>query len=217
MNEQMESIEAIQDIKRMMERSSRFISLSGLSGVSAGICAMVGAAFAWPYIYAGKEMCIDPMGCLLLAMDNNYLVIFNLWLFWIALGTLVAAILVAFLFTWRKGKQQNVKVWDASARRMVINLAIPLIAGGILLFKLITVGIVSLLAPVALIFYGLALVNASKYTLGEIRYLGYCQLLLGFINLWFPGDGLYFWAAGFGLLHILYGLYMWKKYDFKQD
>ena len=121
MNEQMKSIEAIQDIKRMMERSSRFISLSGLSGVSAGICALVGAALAWPFIYAGKEMCIDPMGCLLLAMDNNYLVIFNLWLFWIALGTLVAAILVAFLFTWRKGKQQKLKVYDASARRMIVN------------------------------------------------------------------------------------------------
>lgn len=217
MNEQREPIEAIQDIKRMMERSSRFISLSGLSGVAAGICALVGAALAWPYIYAGKEISINPEVSIIMAMNHDPAIIFMLWLFWIALGTLICAILVAFIFTWRKSKQQHVKVWDASARRMVINLAIPLMAGGILLLKLIILGIVSLLAPVALIFYGLALVNASKYTLGEIRYLGYCQLLLGFINLWFPGEGLYFWAAGFGLLHIVYGLYMWKKYDFKQD
>ncbi len=217
MNEQMQSLEAIHDIKKMMERSSRFISLSGLSGVAAGICALVGAALAWPYIYNGKEVSMYPEASLILAFAHDPRVIFTLWPFWIAMGTLVAAVLFAFLFTWRKSKQQHVKIWDASARRMVINLAIPLMAGGILLLKLIIMGIVSLLTPVTLIFYGLALVNASKYTLGEIRYLGYCQLLLGFINLWFPEEGLYFWAAGFGLLHIVYGLYMWKKYDFKQD
>ncbi|MEO6406279.1 MAG: hypothetical protein ABIY51_13130 [Ferruginibacter sp.] len=217
MNEQLQSLEAIHDIKRMMERSSRFISLSGLSGVGAGICALVGAALAWPYIYSGKEVSMYPETSLIMALDNDPATVFTLWLFWIALGTLIAAVLVAFLFTWRKSKQQHQKVWDATARRMTINLAIPLLAGAVLLLKLIMLSQVALLAPTTLIFYGLALVNASKYTLGEIRYLGYCQLLLGFINLWLPDAGLYFWATGFGLMHIFYGLYMWKKYDSKQD
>jgi hypothetical protein len=70
-----------------------------------------------------------------------------------------------------------------------------------------------LIPPACLIFYGLALVNASKYTLGEVRYLGYGQLILGVINIWLPEYGLYFWAAGFGVLHIVYGLVMWYRYE----
>ncbi|MEI2748492.1 MAG: hypothetical protein V9E88_07025 [Ferruginibacter sp.] len=104
-------------------------------------------------------------------------------------------------------------MWGNTAKRLLINVSIPLIAGGIFLFKLIHFGTFGLVAPGCLIFYGLALINASKYTLGEIRYLGYCQLLLGIINLWYEGLGLYFWAAGFGVLHILYGIYMWWKYE----
>jgi hypothetical protein len=74
-------------------------------------------------------------------------------------------------------------------------------------------GIFSLIAPGCLIFYGLALVNASKYTLKEVRYLGYGQMILGIINLWFIGYGIFFWAIGFGVLHILYGTMMWWKYE----
>ena len=65
----------------------------------------------------------------------------------------------------------------------------------------------------SLIFYGLALVNASKYTLTDIRYLGYCEIVLGLVNMFYIGKGLYFWAAGFGVLHIIYGAIMWCKYE----
>jgi hypothetical protein len=95
----------------------------------------------------------------------------------------------------------------------MINVAIPMIAGGIYILKLIEQGSFGLIAPGCLIFYGLGLVNASKFTLGEIRFLGYGQLLLGIINLWYMGSGLYFWAAGFGVLHIVYGAIMWSKYE----
>ena len=70
-----------------------------------------------------------------------------------------------------------------------------------------------LVAPGCLIFYGLALVNGSKYTLGEIRYLGYGMLALGIMNLFYVAYGLYFWAMGFGILHIAYGITMWMKYE----
>jgi hypothetical protein len=70
-----------------------------------------------------------------------------------------------------------------------------------------------LIPAASLIFYGLALINGSKYTLGEVRYLGFAQLITGFIALWFVGSGLYFWAFGFGILHIIYGVAMWWKYE----
>jgi len=209
MNQQQQSLETLQDIKRMMERSSRFISLSGLSGISAGICALIGAWLAHPYVVGDKNLLIDNG----LAGQRGYGVLLNTWLFWIAAGTFVSALLSAFIFTWIKSKKEGIPIWGKTAKRLIINVSIPLIVGGIFLFKLIHYGTFGLVAPGCLIFYGLGLINASKYTLDEIRYLGYCQLLLGLLNLWFVGYGLYFWALGFGLLHIVYGTYMWMKYE----
>ncbi|MEO7446448.1 MAG: hypothetical protein ABIT96_08485 [Ferruginibacter sp.] len=203
----------LQHIKNMMERSSRFISLSGLSGVSAGICALAGAALAFPFVYGAKDHRISEPH----SIDYNFLFdwdfLFNSWLFWIAIATLVGAVLFAFLFTWRKSKLQGLAIWGAAARRMLINLLIPLVAGGLLVLKLAGMGQFILLAPVTLLFYGLALINAAKYTLGEIRYLGYCQVILGIVSLWWPSYGLYFLAFGFGILHILYGGVMWYTYE----
>lgn len=213
MDEQKQSLETLQDIKRMMERSSRFISLSGLSGISAGICALIGAWFSVDYVYGRKDYIIDQDAAIAQVAANDYSIIFNITLFWIAAITFAAALISAFIFTWLKSKKEGIPLWGNTAKRLLINVSIPLIAGGIFLFKLIHFGTFGLVAPGCLIFYGLALINASKYTLGEIRYLGYCQLLLGIINLWFEGLGLYFWAAGFGVLHILYGIYMWWKYE----
>lgn len=213
MNEQEQSLADLQHIKKMMERSSRFISLSGLSGIGAGLCALVGAVLAYPYVYQNREIFIDPELGLMLLMAQSYEVIFNTWLFWIAAGTFSAALLVAFAFTFIRSRKEGIPIWGSSARRLLLNVFIPLVPGGLLLLRLIEKGMADIIAPVSLIFYGLALINAARYTLGEIKYLGYGQLLLGMINLWFPGYGLYFWAMGFGVLHMTYGAIMWFRYE----
>lgn len=213
MNEQNTSLEAIQDIKRMMERSSRFISLSGLSGVSAGICALIGAWIAHPYVFGTKDFIINANVAAVQAMAGDYSIILNTWLFWIAVCTFLAALISSFIFTYIKSKKEGIPVWGKTAKRLLVAVSLPLIVGGFFLFRLIHFGTFGLVAPGCLIFYGLALINASKYTLSEIKYMGYCQLLLGVINCWFVGYGLYFWALGFGVLHILYGAYMWWKYE----
>ncbi len=217
MNKQNQPIETLQDIKAMMDRSSRFISLSGLSGVSAGICALTGAWFARGVIANSgvinyrtetvNNLEYDGFG---FSMLTSFM---GQKLFWIAIITFIAAFVVAFLFTFLNSRKQGIPVWGSSAKRLMWNVCLPMLAGGVFLLKLIEAGVFGLIAPGCLIFYGLALVNGSKFTLGEIRYLGYAMLVLGLINCWFPGFGLYFWAAGFGLLHIFYGLAMWNKYE----
>jgi hypothetical protein len=209
MNDQnQQSLNALQDIKRMMERSSRFISLSGLSGMAAGICALTGAWFAYgefrPY-YQDYEARGGFAAADFQQLKTRLMII--------ALIVLVAAWASAFYFTWRKAKQNKLPVWDLTAKRLTINLLIPLVAGGLFILALYQQNEWSFIAPACLIFYGLALVNASKYTLTDIRYLGYCEIILGLINTQFAGYGLYFWAAGFGVLHILYGFIMWWKYE----
>ena len=202
-----QSLETLQDIKRIMERSSRFISLSGLSGVSAGICALIGAyiAHGWIRIYLVSSTNERYPG------DARDLI--ELQLFGLAIGVLIAALVTSTFFTWRKARKSKLPIWDHASKKLAINMAIPLIAGGFFVIALLSHGGWPYVAPSCLIFYGLALVNASKYTLTDIRYLGLLEIALGIINMYFPHDGLYFWAAGFGLLHIIYGLIMWWKYE----
>jgi hypothetical protein len=208
MNTPQQSLEDLQHIKKMMERSSRFISLSGLSGVSAGVCALGGA-----WLAGQKINCWVKGDCQLSRLiDSGGITLLN-DLFWIATLTFVAAFSLAFLFTFLRSKKTGVPLWGGTTVRLLWNTAVPLMAGAIFLFRMLQMGMYDLVAPGCLIFYGLALVNGSKYTLGEVRYLGYGILLLGIINLWFVGYGLQFWAMGFGVLHILYGIVMWYKYE----
>jgi len=213
MSEQQQSLEELQHIKKMMERSSRFISLSGLSGIAAGLCALIGASVAYPYVYGRKDLFIDPVKGYDFARAGDFRTILYTWLFWIAAITFIFAVCTAFIFTYIRSKNQHIPLWGTTAKRLMINVAIPLLIGGLFLLKLIQAGAIGLIAPTSLIFYGLALVNASKYTLGELRYLGYGQLVLAIINLWFTGYGIYFWAIGFGVLHIIYGFVMWYRYE----
>lgn len=207
----------LQHIKQMMERSSRFISLSGLSGIAAGLCALVGAYFANNVINHSYDNTLRKLDSdLYNATTQGKLSLQEFMgnsLFQIAIITFIAAFSFSFLFTYLRSKKTNTKIWGTTSKRLFINVMIPLVAGGIYILKLIEAETFGLIAPGCLIFYGLALVNASKFTLGEVRYLGYLQILLGLVNLWFVGYGIYFWAIGFGVLHIIYGVFMWNKYE----
>lgn len=213
MNEQEQSLQDLQTIRTMMERSSKFISLSGLSGISAGVFALIGSFIAYPYVYGYKDFIINQKAGMAQLMTGSYAIIFNTWLFWIATITFVAAFISSFLFTWRKSRQQGTPLWGTTAKRLLWAVAVPVVTGGIFLIKTLQYGTFGLVAPGCLIFYGLGLVNASKYTVSEIKYLGYAQIVLGIINLQFAGLGLYFWAAGFGIMHIVYGVYMWYVHE----
>ena len=202
------SLQDIKDIRRIMERSSRFISLSGLSGVAAGICALVGVFFAFRILdsYYGAY---NSQG--FFSGDEFS----KLKLRFILLGSIVfvVAFTSSFYLTWRKAKKQGLPLWDHTSKRLAINMLIPLIAGGIFVLGMLRYDIWLFVSPACLVFYGVALVNATKYTLSDIRYLGYFEIVLGLCNMFFPGYGLWFWAAGFGVLHIIYGIAMWMKYE----
>ena len=197
-------IEDLKEIKDIMNRSSKFISLSGLSGISAGICALIGAYIAYQTVYTHQNY----LGYRSIIITNESLTS----LFLIALGTLILAAGTGIYFTTRETKKRNQRIWDIQTKRLLINLLIPLITGGILCLMLLFKGYIGMLAPLTLIFYGLALVNASKYTLNEIRSLGLIEIALGLIAMQFIGFGLLFWSIGFGVLHIVYGIIMQWRY-----
>jgi len=199
-----EYLKDIRDIKKMMDRSSQFISLSGLAGILAGVYALAGALAA-KYIYNLNR--------------GNYITIESYSfraIVCIGIAVLVLSVGTAFIMSATKAKKQGESLWDTTSRRLVANFLIPLGTGGIFALLLIKSHHYGLIAPVTLIFYGLACVNASKYTLRDIRYLGITVILIGLAATYAIGYGLEFWALGFGVCHILYGTIMYFKYDRKQ-
>ncbi len=186
-------LEDISQIKDLMNRSSRFISLSGLSGILAGTYAIVGALIAHFYLIPQRE---------------GY-VILHSWNFRMIVGVLIAvavlSLVTAYLLSSKKAKKNNENIWDGTTKRLLINFMVPLVTGGIYILIKLNSQHYGLTASLMLIFYGLALVNASKYTIGKVRYLGYLQIVLGLVCAAMPGYGFWFWVIGFGVLHIIYG------------
>jgi hypothetical protein len=197
----------ISEIKSLMNKSTRFLSLSGLSGVLAGIYALIGAGFAHTIIYASEAPSNESYKTIELYETDM------LMLFAIAFLVLLLSLFTGIFFSYKKARKNGENIWDKTSKRLLINFLIPLATGGFFLIFLIEKDIYVFVAPLTLIFYGLACVNASHYTLGYTRSLGITMLLIGLLSVWFLGYGLYFWALGFGLMHIIYGTLMYFKYD----
>ncbi|CAN5859112.1 hypothetical protein BH11BAC7_BH11BAC7_28720 [soil metagenome] len=205
MNETEDQLKALSEMRDLMNRSSRFLSLSGLSGICAGVFALIGAAVAWKYLYSlnGDELYGD------FDVPRSFYSFF----FVDAGLVLLFSLMAGWYFSNRRANRAGVSLFDETALRMLANLFIPLATGGLFCFALLYYGVVGLIAPATLIFYGLALLNASKYTVKDIRFLGICQIVLGLISTMFIFHGLIFWAIGFGVLHIIYGTVLYFKYE----
>ncbi|HEX2920448.1 MAG TPA: hypothetical protein VHO50_04700 [Bacteroidales bacterium] len=187
-------LEDLNAIKTIMDRSTRFLSFSGLSGVFAGFSALAGATYAFTVLKNQPENIITK-------------------LFTAAIAVLLFAVSVAVFLSYKKARKKGLPLWTPVSKRLVVSMAIPLVTGGLFILILINKEVFSLIIPVMLIFYGFSLVNAGKITFNEVFYLGLCQVLAGLISAILPEYSLYFWALGFGILHIFYGLLMYRKYD----
>jgi MFS family permease len=210
MKKDTKSIEDIKAIRKIMEESSRFLSLSGLSGVFAGVTAIAGALIAYFFILDNGSIQYDEY-FRSLPEKETFSIIWQLIAD--AAIVLVLSVLFALHFSIKKAKRDGKSFLSPISKRLLINLLIPLVTGGVFIFVLLLQNNIQLIVPGFLIFYGLALVNAGKFTFGEIYYLGILEIITGLVSAFVPGWGLIFWIFGFGILHIIYGLAMYRKYE----
>lgn len=211
MNKQEEQLSALQDIRSMMERSSRFLSLSGLAGLVIGTFAILGVIGMYVFLDLSP---IEP-GYYELAkgMDGEPDLGFYRFIFADALIVLSLSLLAGVLMARIKAKHLNQPFWDAPAKRVLINMFMPLAAGGLYSLILMYHGHFEFVTSATLIFYGLALLNASKYTIDDIRYLGMLEIGAGLLASFYIDYGLLIWTFGFGVLHIVYGFVIYLKYE----
>lgn len=200
MKDEQEYIQDITEMRSMMERSSRFMSLSGLAGVMAGIYALAGAFVAW-YVLGFQP------GAPVTTESNLQLLVL------VGFIVLVLAIGTAFLLSWKKAGRRQEKFGNPVGKRLLINMGVPLVAGGLLVLIMIAKGMTGFIAPFTLLFYGLAQYSAGKYTYDEMKSLGLINLGLGLVGAYFTEYGLLLWALGFGVVHIVYGIYMHYRYE----
>jgi len=200
MKKEQDYIKDITEIRSMMERSSKFLSLSGWAGIMAGIYALTGAWVASSvYQFNPDQFYYSSPGLQTVMM--------------LALIILILALITAIYSSRKKAKKIGENIWNPTSRRLLGSLSIPLITGGVLILILLSKGLIGLIAPVMLLFYGLSLYNAGFYTIPEVRYMGVIQIGLGLISTWFIEYSLLLWAIGFGVVHIVYGFYIHVKYE----
>jgi predicted lysophospholipase L1 biosynthesis ABC-type transport system permease subunit len=207
-NEQ-ESLQTLAEIRDLMARSSKFLSLSGLSGVAAGVAALVGACVANVHINETVLSYGSTIGAATIRETLRFLILDGMCV-------LAAALIMGVFFTVRKAQKQGYAIWNNTSKRLLMSLMIPLVTGGLFCVAMVfKYHILWIVFPATLIFYGLALLNGSRYTHRDVEYLGISEIVIGLLALFFPNNNLLMWALGFGVMHIIYGTFMYFKYDKK--
>jgi len=205
MKKEQDYIQDIAEIRSMMERSSKFLSLSGWAGIMAGIYALLGAYIAYTFLnFHPDELFYSSLGSSSSSLPEVIL---------LAITILILALGTAVFLSYKRAGKRNEKLWNPTAKLLLVNMMVPLVVGGILILFMLSKGLIGLVAPFCLLFYGLALFNAGRYTYQEVKILGLTEIILGLIGFWFVEYGLLFWALGFGVVHIIYGIHMNYKYE----
>ncbi|WP_181305587.1 hypothetical protein [Rufibacter sp. XAAS-G3-1] len=207
MKDKQDYIRDITEIRSMMERSSKFLFLSGWAGILAGVYALSGAYVAY------KVFGFNPDGIEYSRMQAGEMSPNLQKAIFLAVLILVLALCTAVFFSYQRARKKGEKLWNATARQLLLSMAVPFMAGGLLILILISYGLIGLIAPLTLLFYGLSLYNGSKFTYDVVKVLGLTQIALGLISAYFIGYGLLFWALGFGVAHIFYGIYVYYRYE----
>jgi hypothetical protein len=205
-----EYIEDLRIIKKVMEESSRFLSLSGLSGIFAGLTALAGAAVAVFVFLDGDFILSDEMFS---SKSLSEITQIKVGLTLLAGTVLILSIALSLWFSWRNSVKKSQRMWTPVSRKLLTNLIVPLVAGGMIIVIFLIHNEWQYIMPSMLIFYGLSLVSATKFTYNDIFYLGLIEILSGLAAAALPFYGIIFWSFGFGLLHIVYGLLLYRKYE----
>jgi hypothetical protein len=175
-------------IRDTMERSASFTAVPGWGQVLLGLTALAAAALA--------------------ARQPNFTAWLKIWL----AEAVVAALIAALSMHW-KANRRGLPLFTGPARKVALGLFPPLTAGALLTFLLVRAGLESALPPAWLLLYGAGIITGGAYSVSVVPVMGLCFMATGALAVMAPaawGNG--FLAAGFGGLHIIFGILIARRH-----
>ncbi|MFK8060597.1 MAG: hypothetical protein AB8B78_10950 [Polaribacter sp.] len=188
----------ISEIKTLMSKSSKFISLSGLSGILAGVYSLLGAGY---YFFGIKSE--DDFSSSIIPITVIVLIVF------------FATTITTVFFTSKRSKITGEKIWGDSTKNLIVSFSTTFYIGVICILILYFKEEYTYLLALLILFYGIAIINASRHTNVIIQPLGFIEVVIGLLCIIYPEFSLWFCILGFGIIHIIYGSIFYFKYDKK--
>lgn len=200
MNQQKAAQKTLEEIKEMMSQSSKFISLSGLSGIVIGLLTILSV-----YIFSTQYQ-INPLDgeaqALSSLTENELLRLYNA-----SVVLLIFSLIITFLMSKHKAKKEGKDIWGPASRQLISSMALPF-SFGFLFCSILFFKAPDMVLPLSLLVYGFSLFSGSRNTLNSIKTFGIIQMSLSVICLLFSGYSILIWTLGFGLSHAIYGAFM---------
>jgi hypothetical protein len=182
------AMENLRFIRETMERSTSFTAVPGWGGVAVGFTAMAAAVLASEQTNPERWL--------------------SLWLLEGALAFAVGAWAAI-----RKARAAELSVLTGAGRKFALSLLPPLAAGGLLTAALDRAGLIHILPGVWLLSYGAGVLTAGAFSVRIVPVMGLCFMVAGAAALFSPASwGNWLLGAGFGGLHILFGMIIARRY-----
>jgi len=171
-----------------MERAAEFTAVPGWGGVTIGLTALAAA------LLASRQ-----------ATPQAWLAV------WLAEAFVAVAIAAPAAAT--KARRANSSLFSGPGRKFVLSFAPPIIVGGLLTVAMYNLGAFTALPGLWLLLYGTAIVTGGAFSVRAVPIMGLCLMALGGLALFAPAAwGNFFMAAGFGLVHIAFGIWIALRY-----
>jgi len=175
-------------IRETMESAAEFTAVPGWGGVAMGATALAAA------LLASRQ-----------ASPRAWLAV---WLAEVFVAVAIAAPAAA-----TKARRANSSLFTGPGRKFVLSFAPPIIVGGLLTLAFSQLGVIAALPGVWLLLYGTAIVTGGAFSVRAVPIMGLCLMILGAAALFSPAAwGNLFMAAGFGLVHIAFGVWIALRY-----
>lgn len=182
------ALDNLQFIRSAMERAGSFTAVPGWGMVVVGCTALAATWLA-----------------LRQARDADWLAV---WL-----GEAVLGVVVGGAALVQKARAANDPLLSGPGRRFGLSFLPPIVVGALLTIALHRAELFSLMPGVWLLLYGTAVATAGAFSVRVVPLMGVCFIMLGTAALFAPAR-LWPWslAAGFGGLHIVFGLIIARRY-----
>jgi hypothetical protein len=176
----------LQFIRQTMERSASFTAVPGWGQVIVGVTAIIAAL-------AARH-----------ALNDRWV---EIWL-----GEAALAVGITLVAMNLKATRRRLPLTSGPGRKFAFNFLPPVAAGALLSIALLRAGEYALLPPTWLLLYGVAVVTGGAVSVRIVPVMGASFMALGAGALLFPSAANWWMAAGFGGLHIVYGIWIARQY-----